>query len=299
MAYLIHDKAPAGAEVQRVLERQIARAHALLADWRANPRDNVHQARQAFKRIRALLRLIRPGARYVYRVENLQFRALARSLAYARDSEAVVDALGLLEERVSGPLARESLAMLRHGLEERARRERDCGIHDLQGRIDLACEALAAAARRVPDMPLDGLRRRHLRRGAERALRRCQAGYEAAAAARTPEAFHAWRREVKYAYYQTRLLVQIMPRWAEASGPALGRLAGLLGHYQDLCVLDRLLRSQVDELNIDVHLRSMRNALRDTRAGMADSALALGAGLQGHPPDAVPPGEPLGLPSGA
>lgn len=298
MAYVIRDKSAIGAEVRRVLDEQIGRAHGLLADWRSHPRDHVHQARQAFKRIRALLRLIRPGARYVCCVENLQFRELGRSLAYARDSEAVVDALGLLEGRVSGPLAHESLLMLRHGLEQRAQRERDCGLHDLQGRIDRACEALAAAAQRVPHMPLEDLRRRHLRRGAGQALRRCARGFEAAQGSREAEAFHAWRRDIKYAWFHTRLLADLMPRWAQFHGACLGRLAEALGHYQDLCVLDRLLMSQVDELNIDVHLRSIRNALRDARTDMADKALVLGAGIQAEPPQLAPTA-PVGMRPGA
>lgn len=297
MAYLIRDKSSVGAEVERVLAGQVARAHGLLVDWRGNPRDNVHQARQCFKRIRALLRLIRPGARYVYQVENRVFRDLGRSLAYVRDSEAVVDALGLLEGRVEGPLAQESLTMLRNGLEQRAQRERECGVHDLAGRIEAACAELKAAGRRLADMPIGDLRRKHLRRGAQRSMGRCVAGFEAVGARQSPELFHDWRREAKYAYYQTRLLAELMPRWAQCWGPSLGRLAETLGHYQDLCVLDRLLKHQVDELNIDVHLRSIRNALRDTREEMAVAALRLGEGLrtQERPPAGDAPTE---LPSG-
>ena len=178
MAYLIRRKESAQAEVRRVFAEQTRRAHSVLAQWQADPRDNVHQARQAFKRIRALLRLIRPGAKYVYRVENQFFRDLGRNLAYVRDSEAVIDALGLLEVRISGPLAQESLRMLRVGLQQRATRERDCGVHDLQGRLKLACEALAAAEKRVRDLPLDDLRVKHLRRGAAITLERCATGFE-------------------------------------------------------------------------------------------------------------------------
>lgn len=279
MAYLIRAGEPIGLEVHRALAEQIARARQLLGDWRLDPRENVHQARQSFKRIRALLRLIRPGARYVYRVENLAFGDLGRGLAYARDTEAVVEALGLLEPRVSGPLARESLQMLRRGLQQRANRERDCGIHDLPGRIDQALAMLEKAAGRLDDMPLERLRRKHLRRGVERGCRRCLARFEAAESSGAPEDLHAWRRDVKSTYHQTRLMAELMPRWARAAGPGLGTLAETLGHHQDLSVLDRLLRSQADELNIDVHLRSIRNALRDAQAELATSALQAGASL--------------------
>ena len=277
MPYLIRDKSPVGDEVRRVLSEQTGRALELLTDWRANPRDHVHQARQAFKRLRALLRLLRPGARYVFRVENMLLRDLGRNLAYARDAEAVVEALSLLDGRVSGPLAQESLRMLRHGLQQRAARERDCGLHDLPGRIEAACDALKAAGKRLQDMPLDGLRRKHLRRGAHRTMQRCHGGFERSAQSRAPDDLHVWRRDVKYAYHQTRLMEQLMPRWALSAGPALGALAEMLGQHQDLSVLDRLLRMQADELNIDVHLRSIRNVLGNTRDELAVKALDLGA----------------------
>lgn len=279
MPYLIRDKEHVDVEVRRVFGEQVHRARALLADWRANPRDNVHQARQAFKRIRALLRLIRPGARYVYRVENMVFRDLARSLAYARDTEAVVEALGLLDGRVTGPLAQESLRMLRHGLQQRASRERDCGILDLQGRIESACAALDEAAARLRAAPLESLRRKHLRRGAQRTVDACRDGFRRASGSGAPEDLHEWRRDVKYAYHQTRLLDQVIPAWARAAGPVLGTLAEILGHHQDLTILDHLLRTQADELNIDVHLRAIRNALRDAREDLAGQALRTGAGL--------------------
>ncbi len=276
MAYLIRRKEPVDAEVRRILIEQNRRALALLADWKQNPRDNVHQARQAFKRIRALLRLLRPGVRYVYKVENIFYRDLGRKLAYARDSEAVIDALGLLEERVSGPLAQDSLRMLRKGLEQRAARERDCGIHDLAGRIAEACDALGQAGKRFRNLPLEQLRRKHLKRGAEVGMERCVAAFDLVARTRAEADFHAWRKEVKYAYHQTRLMQHMLPRWSATRGPKLGALADSLGHFHDLVILDELLRRQADELNVDVHLRSMRNTVRSAKAAYAGEALAAG-----------------------
>jgi CHAD domain-containing protein len=236
----------------------------------------VHQARQAFKRIRAVLRLVKPCSRYVYRVENAFFRDLGRDLAYARDTEAVIEALGLLETRISGPLAQESLRMLQVGLEQRAARERDCGIHDLPGRVRSAREALGQAEKRLRDLPIGNLRRRDFRRGVEHTLDRCTSGFERAQRSESPEDFHAWRKEVKYAYHQTRLMQQIMPQWANANSTDFGTLAGVLGHYHDLVMLEVLLRNQADELNVDVHLRSMQKAVRNAKAELAAEALAMG-----------------------
>lgn len=281
MAYAIRRKQPPAAEVGRVLTEQTRRARSLLGKWKEDPRTHVHQARQAFKRIRALLRLIRPGARYVYRVENQFFRDLGHGLAYARDTEAVIDALGLIEVRVSGPFAQDSLRMLRVGLQRRAARERQCGIQDFEGRIRLACDALDRAGKRFRRLPLEDLRVKHLRRGVEDTVTRCETAFQRATQSGAAEDFHSWRKEVKYAYHHTRLMRQIMPRWARTSSAPLGQLADTLGHYHDLVVLEMLLRTQADELNVDVHLRSMRNAVRSAKAEMGDAALAIGREVYG------------------
>lgn len=283
MAYVIRRDEPVGEEITRILAEQNRRALGLLRHWEDNPRDNVHQARQALKRIRAVLRLVRTGAPYVYRVENALYRDVARDLAYARDTEAVIEALGLLADRVSGPLARESLRMLRVGLEQRAARERDCGIHDIAGRIAGACGRLEAAERRFRDLPLGGLRRKDLRRGLEATLERCADGFARAQASGLAEDLHAWRKDVKYASHQARLVQQMRVRRAATLGPALAGLATLLGHHQDLAILDALLRSQPDDLNVDVHLRSIRRALHEAQAGLATQALTLGARTVGRP----------------
>lgn len=279
MAYCLQPRQPIDNEVRRILLEQNRRALSLLRSWEKNPRDRVHEARQAFKRIRALLRLVRSGARYVFRVENIIYRDMGRELAYARDTEAVVDALRLLEPGVAGPLARNSLHDLRVRLEARAARERDCGIHDLPGRIAAVCDELERADRRLRDLPLDKLRRRDLRYGVTVGIERCAAGFQRASGKRTAEDFHAWRKEVKYAYHQMRLMQLTAPRRAAARGRALGELAEVLGHHHDLCVLAALLRSPSEQLGGDVHLRSIARAVRSAMAELSSEALARGGRL--------------------
>lgn len=295
MAYLIRRKGRVDAEVRRVLLEQNQRALTLLDAWHDRPSEHVHEARQAFKRARALLRLVRPGAPYVYRVENHFYRDLGRNLAYARDTDAVIDALGLLEVRISGPLAQESQRMLRMGLEQRAARERASAVNDLSGRIDAARDDLALAGRRFRHLPVAELRRKDLRRGAELTMARCASDFERVLATQATEDFHAWRKNVKYAYNQTRLMQQLMPGWAGDVGPALGQLADVLGRFHDLALLEALLQRQVDELDVDVHLRSMRKTVRHAKAEFAAEALSLGAPLFVAAPPAAPVQSEVGI----
>lgn len=279
MSYCLRPGQPIDDEVRRILLEQNRRALSLLRNWTKNPRDRVHQARQAFKRIRALLRLVRSGARYVYRVENVFYRDLGRQLAYARDTEAVIDALRLLEPRVAGPRAQDTLHDLRARLEQRAARERDCGHHDLPGRIEAVCEELKGAEKRLRDLPLDTLRRKDLRYGVAVGLERCAGGFRGVARRQTAEDLHAWRKEVKYAHHQTRLMQLLASRRAAASGSELGALAEVLGHYHDLYVLSALLRNPAERFGDEVHLRSMGRAVRSAMASLSSEALARGGRL--------------------
>lgn len=276
MAYLIRRREPVSDEVRRILVEQNRRALALLGQWQQDPRERVHSARQVFKRLRALLRLIRPGAHYVYEVENRFYRDVARSLAYVRDTEAVIEALALLEQDLTDPESRETLELLRTGLRERAARELADPVLDVPRRVQSACEALREASGRLRRTPLPDLGRRDLRRGVRRTLRRCEQGFAVVLMSDAAADYHAWRRDVKCAYHQTRLMQELMPDWAAAQGPLLGRLGELLGHSQDLSVLDGVLRSQPDDLGLDHRLQHLREVILNSQRACHEQARQLG-----------------------
>lgn len=279
MAYLIRRDEPLAGEVRRILIEQNRRALAVLEQWRQNPRERVHSARQTFKRLRALLRLIRPGARYVYEVENRFYRDLACSLAYVRDTEAVIEALAVLDRELTTPDMRESLQLLRTGLQQRAARELADPVLDVPRRVQSACDALREAAGRLGRTPLPDVDRRMLRSAVRKTLRRCAAGFGQVLITGAAEDFHAWRRDVKCAYHQSRLMQELMPDWAAAEGDLLAQLGELLGHAQDLTVLDAILESQPDELGLDGRQAHLRQVILDHRHAVQEDARRLGAQL--------------------
>jgi CHAD domain-containing protein len=279
MAYLIHSNEPAADAVRRVLREQNQRAHLLLQGWEQDPVTHIHQTRQACKKIRALLRLVRPAARYVFTVENLFYRDIQRSVAYARDSAAMVEAVDLLASRLTDPLPLQSLRMLRHALEQRSEQQLASAQQGLPARIERAVAELAAADRRLQRLPVDGLRKRDLRRGASQTLDRCAREYLALDAAATADDFHDWRKHVKYAGYQARLLRELLPDAAPALRPRLEELAQALGQGQDLVLLEHFLADQPDALGVDTHLRRLRGLLATAQGELRTRARELGAAL--------------------
>jgi len=265
--------------VRRVFRDQNARVLTLLGTWTADPADAIHRARQACKRARAVAQLLKPAAPYVARVENAFYREIQQRVGYARDAEAIVEAIDFLEIGVAEPLLAESVGMLRESLAVRAVREIEQHRASLSQQIDGACTLLAAADRRLACMPLDALRWRDLRRGAARQWRRCAREYTTLDARSPPEAYHAWRRQVKYASNQAQLLAGIEPARSATVGPRLRELAALLGHVQDLELLEDLLRRQPDALRIDTHVQRLRRLLADRLESLRDGARRAGGAL--------------------
>ncbi|MEQ1801389.1 MAG: CHAD domain-containing protein [Gammaproteobacteria bacterium] len=287
MAYLIGTEEPAGKAVRRVLREQNARILALLSQWAHDPADAIHRARQGCKRARAVAQLLKPAMGYAAVVENTFYRDIQKRVAYARDAEALVEALDYLEIGVTEPRLAESVAMLRESLAARAVREVDQHRATLGEQIEIACQQLGDAERRLERLPSGDLRRRDLRRGADLKWERCVAGFAALDAVAPAAAFHDWRRQVKYAANQTQLLANLAPARALTIGPRLRELASLLGHAQDLELLEILLRQQPDALRIDTHVQRLRQLIASSVIQLRHRALEVGRELFG-PETAVP-----------
>jgi hypothetical protein len=279
VAYLIGTDEPAGKAVRRVLREQNARILALLSQWTQDPADAIHRARQGCKRVRAVAQLLKPSLPYVASVENTFYRDIQKRVAYARDAEALVEALDYLEIGVTEPRLAESVAMLRESLAARAVRELEAHRASLSDQIELACQLLGDAERRLERLPASDLRRRDLRRGADLKWDRCVAGFSTLHEGSPATAYHAWRRQVKYAANQTQLLASLAPSRALTIGPRLRELAALLGHAQDLELLEILLRQQPDALRIDTHVQRLRQLIAASLIQLRHRALQVGAEL--------------------
>ncbi len=288
MAYLIDTDEPAGKAVRRVLREQNARILALLSQWTMDPAEAIHRARQGCKRARAVAQLLKPSVPYAAMVENTFYRDIQKRVAYARDAEALVEALDYLEIGVTEPHLAESVAMLRESLAARAVRELEDHRAILGDQIETACQLLGDADRRLDRLRLPDLRRRDLRRGADLKWERCVAGFAGLRDGSPALAFHAWRRQVKYAANQTQLLASLAPSRALTIGPRLRELASLLGHAQDLELLENLLRQQPDALRIDTHVQRLRQLIATSLVQLRHRALEVGGDLFG--PETISPG---------
>jgi len=193
----------------------------------------IHDARRCLKRLRALLRLIRPAlAETTYRREADRLTGIGRLLSGARDLFVMRQTLGRLESRF-GPLpegAGERLdGLLARGLAG------DRG--PVAGARRKALERLARARAFFEGKAARRVGLEHLAAGLEATYRRGRKAFHQAYLADTDEAFHAWRKRVQVHWRHMALLSRGWPEALSARAGEARELSRLLGEDHDYAVL--------------------------------------------------------------
>jgi CHAD domain-containing protein len=232
----LHADEPVGAGLQRISEELIES----ISDHNMPAKDGrgeyTHTVRTTIKRLRALLRLIRPvtGDGFFDR-ENERLRRAARRLALARDIDVALHTLKTLS--VSGESKRQAVAAATAGLEKKARPQQN---------ID---EALNEVWTDLEQTKLN-LRRRLMAKGEWQLIeaglrdvyRQSRKRMDAAFRDGEDEGFHKWRIRVKNLYYELKMLEQVWPKRIDKMTSRLSKLQDKIGSDHDVVVLKGLLR---------------------------------------------------------
>lgn len=212
----------------------------------------IHEARKAMKRLRSVLRLVRPHiGDKVYRYENRGLRDAGRLIAGIRDGAVSVQTVVGLAGRFEGSLPIDVFDDLAERLDRRALRVRDRIIHESDS-LDRVVSTLertrirfaawpaeqgesSAFGRPLPDRFStvgDGLAATYGRGRTE--MKRAYSNPQ-------PHNFHQWRKRVKYLRHQVEVLRPLWPEVMGATAYAVDRLGETLGEEHDLSELLRLL----------------------------------------------------------
>ncbi len=274
MSYRIGQDEAAAAELSRVIREQIDKALAELTDRDLPRAEVVHQVRKRCKKIRAVLRLVRQQLGD-YTERNHLFRDLARSLSAARDTAAVIETFDDLIATFKKPLDTESAAAVRQGLAA----QRDDVVQervDIDRRLAEAYETLEAARGDYEAPLFEGSGFDALAAGLGKTYKRAQRAMDEAYDQPSTEAFHEWRKRVKYDWYHTRLLQDAWPRVMKARRKALKRLADLLGDEHDLAVLAELLGEDPERFGGQRQVQAMLGVIDRRRNELRRKARPLG-----------------------
>lgn len=219
-------------ELQRIARIQIDRGLGELDE--GDRHHAVHAVRKRGKKVRALLRLVRPAAPELYRRENAAFRDTMRRVSTDRDAGVAVETYDDLLARFSEDGMAEELAPVRAAL---AQRRAEVLGEELDTRLHAIRMDLTAARERVGDWQLEGDGFDVLAGGLAKTYGRARARMDDAYADASSPAFHLWRKRTKYHRYHLRLLQDAWTPVLKAHRRQVHELTDLLGDDHDLAVL--------------------------------------------------------------
>ena len=231
MAYELDISEPLEGEVRRIAREQVARALAELGGDDAARA--VHESRKRMKRLRSLLRALRPLLGRTYETENVRFRDIARRLAGARDARVLADTAAALTAHAGERAA--AVRPVAQAFAERYRSLVAAGGED--GASDAAAAELDAARTAIDAWPLGRLDRRALIDGLARVYAAGRRARDHAGNGADAEANHEWRKHAQRHWHHMRLVRRLWPEAMAAREAAAKRLVDLLGRDHDLSAL--------------------------------------------------------------
>ncbi len=242
MAFALKADESAAKGVKRLVRKQMQSAAAALTKPSGGKQEEaVHDARKRFKKVRALLRLVRPEVgEKVYKRENARFRDAARPLSEVRDARVLVEALDALAEQSGDG---KSFGPVRKALQARQRVIRRRVLKDEQAPARIA-EAVEEARQRVKDWDIGHKGWAALARGLKRVYRAGRDAFDTALAEPSVENLHEWRKQVKYLWHQLQVLGPTWPELMEQLGNQTHQLSDHLGEDHDLAVLRELIEQE-------------------------------------------------------
>jgi CHAD domain-containing protein len=234
----LHDDEHGADAIRRIAVGQIDNAVERL---RTGDDDAVHDARKAFKRGRAAIRVGREAiGEEGYARENAALRDVGRRLAPARDAEVVVETLDGLAERYREQLPPQPFAGLRAALAAETRNGTPAPVSAVMSELAATRERIASLDGAADDAALVAGFRRVYRRG-RRAYRQAQDQPD-------PESLHELRKRSKDLWHAAQIMRPAAAKRMRKVARRAHKLADTLGDDHDVTVLHEAATERFDTL---------------------------------------------------
>lgn len=282
MAYRIEADETPEAGVKRIALEQLEKARGHLRS-QDDLDEAIHDARKRFKKIRAVVRLVRDEVGSdIYQASNATFRDAGRRLAPARDSQVLIETLDDLCEHYTGVLAPDAFAVIRRQFHNRHAAILS-SISD-EKVVDQVLAALGPAEETIMGWPIAATDFTAFDAGLHRVYKRGRKAMKAARVAPTAEKLHEWRKRVKYLWYHMRILRPAWPHVLGETADALHDLANLLGDDHDLAVLHDALCEDETLRADDASYHALLGLAEERRQELQAQAWPLGQRLYAESP---------------
>ena len=247
MSYRIDPDESIGREIRRIAHEQAARAlDDLTSVEKIGPVTAVHNFRKHCKKLRGLVRLVRPAmADGQYRAANTSFRDAARALSAHRDAHAL---LATFDSVVAASTNRSTggLGAVREVLAQCSRAETDA-VAERSESIEQALDLLHDGRAQIDDWCLDSEGWDAIAGGLGKTYGRGVDALASVVASPTAANHHELRKRAKYTWYHVRLLTDAAPSMLRPLAKQFHDLTDGLGDAHDLSVLRDRLQSAPDD----------------------------------------------------
>jgi CHAD domain-containing protein len=249
------------------------------------PEEAMHDARRRFKRIRALLRLVRKSlGKRRYNKENACFRDAGRPLTEVRDAQVLVMTFEKLTRRFRDQLSGQPFAKVRRALlrRQKAITKR---VFDEEAAPATVVATIKAARRRVKKWTFTKGERSTLHAGLRKTYKRGLESFSIVRTERTTENLHAWRKRAKDLWHELRLLERIWPAITSELVKKAHTLGDYLGDDHDLAVLRDLLEDDSFKRGHRTAIAALLPLIERRRLTLEQAALRLGQKVYGDKPN--------------
>lgn len=283
MGYKLGRKETVQQSVRRVGREQIDKALADIDDPGLDRHEAIHQVRKRCKKLRGLVRLVRPALGKSYKRENARFRDIAGNLAGMRDEQSMVEAF----ERVLATLDDKEQSRFEPVLDRLCqRRDTAASEEDPEALLAEAREALEKARGATSRWKLETTGFRAVQ-GFNKTYKRGRKAAKTAFESGTAGDFHEWRKRAKYHNNHLQLLGPLWPRVNKAWRKESKALADILGDDHDLALLDILLDSEGENLATDNARQSLKTVIHKEQQRLRGEAWEIGQRIYAEKPKAL------------
>jgi CHAD domain-containing protein len=281
MSYQFKPDESVARGVRRIVRKELDDVLEQLTGQADGPDEEVvHDVRKRFKKVRAVLKLVRKalGAR-AYRKENDCLRDAGQPLRALRDARVLVQTLDGFGDQVPAKV----LAPMREGL---LAHEQEVRQQVLEGQDAFAAAAAAAGAvrGRVKRWDFDRGGWSAVGPGLERTYRDGTRAFAAVMAEPTTANLHEWRKRAKDLWHQLQLLEQIRPDEMKECADRAHKLGDLLGDYHDLAVLLQTVSDEPARFGGSEPVQALLPPLIDRQEDLRWEAEELGSQVYGDRP---------------
>jgi CHAD domain-containing protein len=239
----------------------------------------VHHLRRNCKKLRGLIRLVRPVFAD-YRAENAIFRDAARELSVLRDGAILIATYDRLLDAGEDQVDRARFAPIRRRLT--LQQKKALAKHaNIGARLEQFAQTMSAARKRARQWQLDADGFDALRGGIAKSYKGARRAMAETSREPSAEAVHEWRKRIKDHWYHARLLTPIFPTLMKAHRDVADDLGELLGRHHDLDVFRQRLNG--DKLVNAADRGVLTGLLRRRQKALEDEAFLLGAHLLAEP----------------